>query len=68
MKNMWAYVDLRKPDPMTDSTALHIASTSKTFTAMAILRLVQENKCRWMIHFQNFFPDFLIQVLRLKCC
>ena len=44
MKNMWAMPICGKRILITDSTPLHIASTSKTFTAMAILRLVQENK------------------------
>ena len=49
-------VDLRKKEPMTDSTPLHIASTSKTFTAIAILRLVQENKLSLTDTINKFFP------------
>jgi CubicO group peptidase (beta-lactamase class C family) len=33
-------------DSITANTALHIASTSKTFTAMAILKLAQEGKLK----------------------
>ena len=33
------YADLRKKDSLTAATPLHIASTGKTFTAMAMLRL-----------------------------
>jgi CubicO group peptidase (beta-lactamase class C family) len=50
--------DLRKPDPLTDTTAIHIASTSKTFTAMAVLRLVQENKMSLYDTLEKFFPGF----------
>lgn len=50
--------DLRKPDPITDTTAIHIASTSKTFTAMAILRLVQEKKMSLDDPLEKFFPGF----------
>ncbi len=31
-------------DPITDSTSLHIASVSKTITAMAVLKLAQDGK------------------------
>jgi len=52
------YADLRKKDPLTDSTSLHLASTGKTFTAMALLRLVQENKLSLGDSIQKFFPSF----------
>ncbi len=50
--------DLRKPDPLTDSTSIHVASTSKTFTGIAILRLVQENKLSLTDTLNKFFPGF----------
>ena len=50
------FADLRKKDSLTDSTALHIASTGKTLTAMAVLRLVQENKLSLNDSLQRFFP------------
>jgi CubicO group peptidase (beta-lactamase class C family) len=49
--------DLRKKDTITDSTSLHIASTSKTFTAIAILRLIQENKLSLNDSIYKFFPQ-----------
>jgi CubicO group peptidase (beta-lactamase class C family) len=52
------YADLRKKDSLTSSTPLHIASTGKTFTAMALLRLVQENKLSLNDSLQKFFPGF----------
>jgi CubicO group peptidase (beta-lactamase class C family) len=48
--------DLRKNDPVTDSTPFHIASTSKTFTGIATLRLVQENKLSLDDTITRFFP------------
>lgn len=51
------YADLRTKTPMTDSTSIHIASTSKTFTAVAVLRLVQENKLSLGDSIQRFFPQ-----------
>ncbi len=48
--------DLRKKDSITAETALHIASTSKTFTATAVLRLIQENKLSLNDTITKFFP------------
>lgn len=50
-------IDLRKKDTITASTSLHIASTSKTFTAIAILRLVQEEKISLDDSISKFFPS-----------
>ncbi len=52
------FADLRKKDSLTDSTSLHIASTGKTFTGIAILRLVQENKLSLDDTLHKFFPGF----------
>lgn len=48
--------DLRKSDTMTASLPMHIASTSKTFTATAILRLVQEQKLSLDDSLTKYFP------------
>ena len=45
-------------DSITDSTSLHIASVSKTFTAMAVLKLVEEGHCRLDDEFSKYFPRF----------
>jgi CubicO group peptidase (beta-lactamase class C family) len=50
------FSDLRTKTPMTDTTAIHIASTSKTFTGVAVLRLVQEGKLSLNDSIQRFFP------------
>jgi CubicO group peptidase (beta-lactamase class C family) len=49
-------IDLRKDAPVSDSTPFHIASTSKTFTGIAILRMVQENKLSLDDSVTKFFP------------
>ena len=49
-------IDLRKPDALTDSTALHVASVGKTFTAVAVLRMVQDNKIGLNDSLTKFFP------------
>ncbi|RYY55120.1 MAG: class A beta-lactamase-related serine hydrolase [Chitinophagaceae bacterium] len=50
------YRDLRKKDALTDTTAFHLASTSKPFTGMAILWLVQQGKLSLDDSVQKFFP------------
>ncbi len=51
-------IDLRKKDSITGNTALHLASTSKTLTAAAILQLVQDGKLSLEDSLQKFFPGF----------
>ena len=60
------FADLRRKDSLTDSTALHIASTGKTLTAMAALRLVQENKLSLNDSLQRFFPLLPYQGITVK--
>lgn len=50
--------DLGKKDSIRASSSLHIASTSKTFTAVAVLRMVQEKKLSLDDSLQRFFPGF----------
>lgn len=50
--------DLRKPDSIGQQTPIHIASTSKTFTGIAVLRLVQEGKLSLSDTLNRFFPGF----------
>ncbi len=50
--------DIRKKDTLSAETPLHIASTSKTFTGMAILRLVQEGRLSLTDTINRFFPGF----------
>jgi len=50
--------DLRKPDTLRFDTPLHIASTSKTFTAIAVLRLIQEGRLSITDTINRFFPGF----------
>ncbi len=45
-------------DLITDSTALHIASISKTFTAMAVLKLQQDGKLHIDDELRKYFPAF----------
>lgn len=58
--------DLREPVPVTDSTSFHLASTSKTFTGIAILRLVQEKKLSLNDSLTKFFPGLPYQGITVK--
>ncbi len=52
------YKDIKTKDTLTAETPLQIASTSKTFTAVAILKLIQEGKLQLNDSLQVFFPGF----------
>ena len=58
--------DLRRKDSLTSSTPLHIASTSKTFTAIAILQMVEENKLSLTDSLEKFFPGFPYHGITVK--
>ncbi|MEO6547911.1 MAG: serine hydrolase, partial [Ferruginibacter sp.] len=45
-------------DTITDSTSFHIASVSKTFTAMAVLKLWQDGMLNIDDEFSNYFTNF----------
>lgn len=59
-------IDLRKKDSLTATTAMHIASTSKTFTAAAILRMVQEGKLSLQDTISKFFPGLPYPGITIK--
>jgi CubicO group peptidase (beta-lactamase class C family) len=59
-------IDLRKKDSLTDSTSLHIASTSKTFTSIATLRLIEEKKLSINDSLNKFFPGFPYPGITIK--
>lgn len=50
------FKDIRTKDSLTAETALQIASTSKPFTAAAVLRLVEQGKLNLDAPVANFFP------------
>jgi CubicO group peptidase (beta-lactamase class C family) len=54
-------------DTITQNTPLHIASVSKTFTAMAVLKLWQEGKLHIDDAFNKYFPDFNYPGVTIRC-
>lgn len=55
-----------KRDTLTPRTAFHLASISKTFTAMAILRLKQEGKLALEDTLSKYFKDFPYPGITIK--
>jgi CubicO group peptidase (beta-lactamase class C family) len=51
-------VNLNGSTPVTDTTAMHIASVSKTFTAMAVLKLWQNGKLNIDDEVFKYLPNF----------
>ena len=47
-----------KQGPIDDKTPMHVASISKTLTAMAVLKLVETKKINLDDHVTKFFPGF----------
>lgn len=60
------YYDLRRKDTLTCHSAFHLASVSKTFTAMAALKLVMNHSLNLDDNLQKFFPDFPYQGITVK--
>jgi CubicO group peptidase (beta-lactamase class C family) len=58
--------DFREKDSLTPSTAFQIASTSKPFTAAAVLKLVEEGKLELNTLIADIFPGFPYQEVTVK--
>ncbi|MBD0368055.1 MAG: beta-lactamase family protein [Flavisolibacter sp.] len=56
-ENYFGYKNLKTKDTLTAETPLQIASTSKTFTSAAVLRLVQAGKLDLNAPITQFFPQ-----------
>lgn len=52
------FANLRSKDSVTAETPMQVASTGKTLTAAAILKLVQEGKLNLDDPLEKFFPNF----------
>ncbi|MDB5198561.1 MAG: beta-lactamase [Chitinophagaceae bacterium] len=52
------YFDLEKKDSLTEHSAFHLASVSKTFTAMAVLKLAEQGKLKLDDDVKLYFPNF----------
>jgi len=60
------FADMRTKDSLSENTPLHIASVGKTFTGMAILRLMEEGSLQLDDTLGKFFPGFPYQGVTVK--
>lgn len=54
-------------DSINENTALHIASVTKTFTAMAVLKLWQDGKLNIDDELSTYFPEFNYPGVTIRC-
>lgn len=59
-------VNLDGKEPVTDSTSMHVASVSKTFTAMAVLKLQEQGKLSIDDPLTKYFPGFNYPSITVK--
>jgi CubicO group peptidase (beta-lactamase class C family) len=60
------YKDFRSKDSLTAETPVHIASTTKTITAMAVLKLVEQGKLELDDTLNSFFPQLAYEGITIK--
>jgi CubicO group peptidase (beta-lactamase class C family) len=60
------FANFSKNEKMSDDTPLHLASISKVGTALAILRLVDQNKLLLDEDVRNFLPDFPYESISIR--
>ncbi len=60
------FFDLQKKDSLNEHSAFHLASVSKTFTAMATLKLVEQGKLKLDDDVKLFFTKFPYNGITVK--
>ncbi len=65
-ENYRGFADRTKKDSITAETPFHVASTSKTFTAIAILQLVEQGKLNFEDPLTKFFPAMPYPDLKVR--
>ncbi|MDQ6842938.1 MAG: beta-lactamase family protein [Bacteroidota bacterium] len=60
------YFNLQKKDSLTSHSAFHLASVSKTFTAMAVLKLAELGKLNLTDDVRKYLPEFPYDHVTLK--
>lgn len=58
LEDYHGYSNPATKEAITPATTFHLASVSKTFTGMAIMKLSEENKLKLDDSLQTFFPGF----------
>src|SRR5580692_2732969 len=57
-KRSYGYRDIARLIPLGDSAQFPLASISKTFTAVAVLQLMEKGKLRLDDTYKSYFPEF----------
>ncbi|TLU89419.1 serine hydrolase domain-containing protein [Dyadobacter sediminis] len=57
-QNSFGYAHIKEKDSLNSNSRFQLASLSKPFTAVAVLKLVQEGRVSLDDSIQRFFPDF----------
>lgn len=57
-QNSFGFAHMRAKDTLTTDSRFQLASLSKPFTAVAVLKLIQEGRVSLDDSVQRFFPDF----------
>lgn len=60
------YYNYGKKESLTANSALHIASVSKTFTAMVVLKLMEEGKINVDDNVKTYLPSFPYENITIK--
>ena len=65
-KNSYGYQDIARQIPLNDGTLSELGSISKTFTAVAVLQLMEKGKLRLDDTYAKYFPDFLYPAITIR--
>ncbi len=65
-KNVYGWADYQNQISVTEHTAFQLASTSKPFTAVAIMELIEKGLLSYDDVVQKFFPNFPYQNVSIK--
>ena len=65
-RDSFGYVDIKKKIPLTTNTLFQLASTSKPFTAVAIMILKEKGYLNYSDNIKRFIPDFPYDKVTIK--
>ncbi|KAF0240314.1 MAG: hypothetical protein FD183_1100 [Chitinophagaceae bacterium] len=60
------FINLKTQEPITSNSTFHLASISKTFTAMTILRLMEQGKIQLNDPVNKYLTDFPYEGITIK--
>ena len=66
-KKSFGFENYSKKDFLTEDSKFQLASISKQFTAVAILKLIQEKKLSLLNTVDQYFPSFPYKNITIKC-